>query len=118
MHRLTAILLVIFFTAGLLFVGCGIVKTDKVEHGFDIQDVDVQNIVKGKTTERDILKTFGPPTKAKDTNEGKEYLYEYSKEGGLRWNLIVSVGGGSTIKTLIVWFNKQKVVTDYAFKRS
>jgi len=40
------------------------------------------------------------------------------KEGGLRWNLIVSVGGGSTIKILIIWFNKQNVVTDYAFKHS
>jgi hypothetical protein len=74
--------------------------------------------VKGKTTERDIVKTFGPPTKVKNTHEGKEYLYEYSKEGGLRWNLIVSVGGISTIKALIIWFNKQNVVTDYAFKQS
>ena len=84
MYGLTAILLVMFSTAGLLFAGCGIVKTEKIERGFDIHDGDVQNIVKGKTTERDIVKTFGPPTKVKNTHEGKEYLYEYSKEGGLQ----------------------------------
>src|SRR5262249_32939102 len=78
MYGLTATLLVMFSTAGLLFAGCGIVKTEKIERGFDIHDGDVQNIVKGKTTERDFVKTFGPPTKVKNTHEGKEYLYEYS----------------------------------------
>src|SRR5262245_50221426 len=118
MHRLTIILLGICLTVVLLFIGCGIIKTDTVEHGFDIHDVDVKNIVKGKTTERDIVKAFGPPTKITDTNTGKEYLYEYSKKGGLRWTMIVRVGGGSTIKTLTIWFNKQNVVTDYTFTPS
>ena len=35
MYGLTAILLVMFSTAGLLFAGCGIVKTEKIERGFD-----------------------------------------------------------------------------------
>ncbi len=98
--------------------GCGIISTQKVSRGFDIHSSDVDAIQKGTTNEHDILRLFGPPTKVRDTDSGKEYFYEYSKDGGIRWNLVFSFGGSTTTKTLLVWFDKNGVVTDYAFKKS
>lgn len=73
---------------------------------------------KGVTTEKEVLKTFGPPTKVRETDRGKEFLYEYSKSGGPRWDLGISVGGSTVTKSLIVWLDKRGIVEDYAFKRS
>ena len=110
--KITALLIAIAFVG----MGCGIISTQSTTRGHNIASSDVKGIVKGQTTEREILKTFGPPTKVRDTDTGKELLYEYAKSGGLRWNLGVSIGGGTSVKTLLIWLNKQGVVEDYAFK--
>ncbi len=102
----------------LFFAACGIVSTQSLTRGHDIRRSEVNRIVKGQSTEKDILTLFGPPTKMRDTAEGKEFLYEYAKSGGIKWNLVFSVGGGTTTKTLIVWLDRSNVVTDYAFKAS
>src|SRR3989338_7652400 len=99
-----------------VFAACGIIRTQKISRGFDIRPSVVYSIVKGTTTEKEILKTFGSPTKVRDTADGKEFFYEYTKSGAPQLNLIISVGGGSTTKTLLVWLDKQGVVTDYAYK--
>ena len=103
---------------GTFFAACGIVKTQQITRGIDINATDVNQIQKGKTTEKEIFHLFGPPTKWRDTPEGKEYFYEYSKAGGPQWNLLVSVGGGTATKTLLVLFDKNSMVTDYAYKTS
>ena len=54
----------------------------------------------------------------RETSEGKELSYEYEKSGGLKWNLVFSIGGGTTTKTLIVWLDKNGIVSDYAYKKS
>lgn len=102
----------------LAMSGCGIIKTNKITRGHDILSSDVNSIVKGQTTEHEILKMFGPPTQARNTDAGKEYMYEYAQSGGTRWDLVVNVGGSTHTKTLIVWFDKNDVVTDYAYKTS
>ena len=102
----------------ILLTGCNIISTQSETRGHNIRGSEVGQIQKGVSTEKDVLKLFGPPTKVRDTEKGKEYLYEYAKSGGLRWNLLFSVGGGSSIKTLLVWLNKEGVVEDYAFKDS
>ncbi len=99
-----------------VFAACGIIRTQQISRGFDIHPSDVNSIVKGETTEKEILKTFGSPTKVRDTADGKEFFYEYTKSGGPQLNLIISVGGGTATKTLLVWLDKQGVVTDYAYK--
>ncbi len=113
LFKLTALVLAVAF-----FAACGIIKTQKISRGHDIRQSEVGQIQKGVDTEKDILKIFGPPTKWRDTEEGKEFFYEYAKAGGPQWNLVLSVGGGTATKTLLVWFDKQGVVTDYAYKTS
>jgi len=114
----TGVSLFLILSAFLITAGCGIVKTNKVTRGHNIASGDVNAIVKGQTTEHEILKLFGPPTKMRDTDEGQEYMYEYAQSGGPRWDLVVNVGGSTHTKTLIVWFDKNHVVTDYAYKVS
>jgi outer membrane protein assembly factor BamE (lipoprotein component of BamABCDE complex) len=111
-HQTFAVLLI----AVAVFAACGIVKTDKVTRGHNLVSSDVSSIVNGSTTEREVLKMFGPPTKVRDTAEGQELLYEYAQSGGPRWDLLVKVGGSSHTKSLLVWLDKNGVVSDYAFK--
>ena len=96
--------------------GCGIVSTQEMSRGHNIHRSDTNQIVKGRTTEKDVIKLFGAPTKVRDTNDGRELFYEYTKTGGLQWNLVVTVGGNTSTKSLMVWLDKNGVVTDYAFK--
>jgi len=104
--------------AAVFFTACGIVRTQTLTRGHDIKSSDVDRIVKGTTTEKDLLKLFGPPTKVRDSATGKEFYYEYTQSGGPQWNLLISVGGGTTTKTLLVWMDKNGVVTDYAYKKN
>ncbi|GEM_PF-594259 len=99
-----------------LFSACRIIETDKLTRGHNLVTGDVNAIQKGVTTEREVLKLFGPPTKIRDTATGQELLYEYAKSGGLRWSLLISMGGSTQTKSLIVWLDKNGVVEDYAFK--
>lgn len=104
--------------AAMSLAACGIISTQTATRGHDISGSEVDQLQKGQSTEKDVLKLFGPPTKVRDTEEGKEFLYEYAKSGGLKWNLLFSVGGGTEQKSLLVWLDKNGVVTDYAFKQS
>lgn len=106
------------FAAAVFLTACGIISTQKVTRGHDISSTAVNSLLKGQSTEKDVLKLFGPPTKVRDTEDGKEFLYEYASSGGVKWNLLFSVGGGTKVKTLMVWLDKNDVVTDYAFKVS
>lgn len=114
----TILKLAILMALTTVWASCGVVKWQKVARGHDIKAADANSIVKGTTTERDILKMFGPPTKVRDTAEGKEFFYEYTKTGGPQWNLVMTLGGGTTTKTLLVWLNQNGTVIDYAFKQS
>ncbi len=107
-----------FLMVAFLISAWGIVRTQKISRGLDIVEKDVNSIQKGVTTDKEIMKMFGPPTKVRDTAEGPQFFYEYTKSGGPQLNLVVSVGGGTLTKTLMVWFDKQGVVTDYAYKAS
>jgi len=93
-----------------------LIATDKAVRGHNLLAGDVATISKGVTTEKGVIKLFGPPTKVRDTDTGSEYLYEYAQSGGLRWTAIVHVGGSSQVKSLVVWFDKNGVVEDYAYK--
>ena len=96
--------------AAAFFAACGIIKTQQILQGHDIRATDVSQIKKGVTTEKEIVRLFGPPTKWRETEEGKEFFYEYLRGGGPQWNLLISVGGGTATKTLLVWLDKNGVV--------
>ncbi len=104
--------------AALTLTACGIITTQKVSRGVDIRSADVNQIVKNQTTEKELIGLVGVPSKYRETENGKEFFYEFSSAGGPRWNLLFSVGGGSHTKTLYVWLDKNGVVTNYAFKQS
>lgn len=107
--------LAVFVLAVALNSAC-LIATDKQTRGHNLLSGDVKKIEKGVTTEKDIIKLFGPPTKLRDTETGQEYLYEYAQSGGLRWTLMFHFGGSTQVKSLVVWFNKNGVVEDYAYK--
>ncbi len=116
MKMKSAFKLAIPMAAIFFFAACGIISTQEMHRGHDIEHSDVNTIVKGRTTETEVVKVFGPPTKVRDTDQGKELFYEYEKTGGFKWNFVLSIGGGTVTKTLLVWLDKNGVVTDYAFK--
>lgn len=104
--------------AATALTACGLITTQKITRGLDIPGSKVNAIVKNQTTEKDLIRMFGAPLKYRETAEGKEFFYEYAKSGGVRWNLLFSFGGGTQIKTLYVWMDKNGVVTDYAYNKS
>lgn len=87
--------------AVIFFAACGVIRTQQMTRGHDIHSTDVSQIRKGVSTEKDILHLFGPPTKSRETADGKEFFYEYAKSGGPQWNLLISVGGGTATKSLL-----------------
>lgn len=93
-------------------------------------------LVKGKTTQAQVLETFGSPDVVEKTSEGDMWAYSrYSNEsdsigGGVShyiwdaglWNLTgFNVSGdksSSSTKTasLVVYFNKNKTLATYTFR--
>jgi outer membrane protein assembly factor BamE (lipoprotein component of BamABCDE complex) len=93
-----------------VFVACVSYTAGKVTAGFDIKEEVVSQIVKGTTTQDEIIDWFGVPS-AERTVEGKDqYFYEYREAAG------VGVGVSRKRKTLLVKFDGSKMVEDYAYK--
>lgn len=97
---------------------CAIATTPKVTRGYDIPQSSVNKIVKGQTTEQELIKILGNPSKFKNTDAGKEFFYEYAKAGGDLYIMNIATTGGTVQKSLLVWLNKEGVVTDYVYKQS
>ncbi|MBU1727143.1 MAG: hypothetical protein KJ880_05890 [Candidatus Omnitrophica bacterium] len=84
-----------------------------------------KTIVKGQTSQDEILKTFGPPNIITKNKSGKE-VWTYDKvstasssAGGYGTILIAGVGGSSSSTasqtfTLMVTFNENNIVEDYS----
>jgi outer membrane protein assembly factor BamE (lipoprotein component of BamABCDE complex) len=101
-----------------VYGACVVATTPSTSRGYDIKSENVKNIVEGKTTESEILKMFGPPAKFRNTAEGKQFFYDYARAGGETYLLNIGLGGGVVQKTLLVTFDKEGVVTNYAYKES
>jgi len=110
--------LVLLVIAIAICTACTIATTPKLSRGFDFNASQVKNIVKGQTTESEIIKMFGPPSQYKITEAGKDFLYDYAKAGGEIYFCNIALGGGTKQKTLIVNFNQKGVVIDYVYKES
>ena len=84
-----------------------------------------KTIVKGQTSQDEILKTFGPPNIITKNKSGKE-VWTYDKvstassgSGAYGTILIAGVGGSSSSTssqtfTLMVTFNESDIVEDYS----
>ena len=97
---------ILFLSISVLVTGCSMFN---YKTGTRITDQQLQTIVKGQTTSSDVLHSFGQPTKIFNTNEGDQYLYEYS---------VIKSFGKNTNEAVTVILNKKGVVTDYIVNRN
>jgi len=91
-------------------VACASFSAGTASSGFDIEESAVSRITKNVTTQRQIIDMFGVATSERTVNGKDQYFYEYLEAKG------VVLGVAKVRKTLLVMFNDQKVVEDYAYK--
>jgi len=125
--------IVTFIMLAVFTVACSSNKASQTK----INSLEVsEKLVKGKTTQKQVLEDFGAPDVVEKTPEGDMWAYSrYSNEsdsvgGGMShyfsqaalWNLTgISVGADkstSSTKTasLVVYFNSKRVVQTYTFR--
>lgn len=97
---------VLLLSISVFVTGCSMFN---YETGTRITDQQLQTITKGKTTSSDILHSLGQPTKIFNTNEGDQYVYEYS---------VIKSFGRNVNESVTVILNKKGIVTDYLVNRN
>lgn len=81
-------------------------------------------LVKGRTTQAQVRQAFGDPIKTSFASNGNEsWEYEFSRMQSKPTNFIpyinlVHSGAQGDKKSLVVFFDKQKVVSDYTMSTS
>jgi outer membrane protein assembly factor BamE (lipoprotein component of BamABCDE complex) len=81
-------------------------------------------LIKGKTTQAEVRRLYGDPIKTAFTSNGNEtWEYEFSRMQSKVTNFIpyvnlVHSGAEGDKKSLVVFFDKQKVVQDYTMSTS
>ncbi len=82
-------------------------------------------LIKGKTTQAEVRQIYGGPVKTSFTDSGNEiWEYEYSRDGNSPLYMLPGVGGmlASSAevnkKSLVIFFNKQKIVQQYAMNET
>lgn len=82
------------------------------------------HIVKGRTTQADVRRIYGDPVTTSFTDSGKEmWTYEFARMQSKPTNFIpyvniVHSGATGDKKSLVVMFDKSKLVTDYTISTS
>ena len=81
-------------------------------------------LVKGRTTQSEVRKFYGDPIKSSFTSNGNEsWEYEFSRMQSKVTNFIpyvnlVHSGAEGDKKSLVIFFDKQKIVQDYTMSTS
>ncbi len=107
---------------GLVAAGCASSGNDSIADATS-STVSAQ-IVKGKTTQSEVRKYYGDPIKTSFTSNGNEsWEYEFSRMQSKVTNFIpyvnlVHSGAEGDKKSLVVFFDKQKIVQDYTMSTS
>ena len=113
------------FMAGLasaLLGGCASVGNERIADA-SLQTVSEQ-LVKGKTTQEHVRQLYGDPMKSTFTDSGNEtWEYEFSRLHSKPTNFIPYVnliysGAEGDKKSLVIFFNKSKVVQQYTISSS
>jgi outer membrane protein assembly factor BamE (lipoprotein component of BamABCDE complex) len=118
------------FVAGLSFAllssaflsGCSSVGNESIADA-SLQSVSEQ-LVKGKTTQARVRQLYGDPMKSSFTDSGNEsWEYEFSRLYSKPTNFIPYVnlihsGAAGDKKSLVVFFDKHKVVQQYTVSSS
>jgi hypothetical protein len=113
------------FVAGLssaFLVGCASVGNERIADA-SAQSVS-EELVKGKTTQAQVRQLYGDPMKSSFTDSGNEsWEYEFSRMHSKPTNFIPYVnmihsGAEGDKKSLVIFFNKSKVVQQYTISTS
>jgi outer membrane protein assembly factor BamE (lipoprotein component of BamABCDE complex) len=102
---LTGVLMTIAFSSGCAY--------KSINHGTEITDEQVSQIIDGKTTRDEILIEFGDPSKT--MNDEKAYFYSWTR--GSKGHLLGIGSGSAYSQSLVVVFNDQGVVTNHKITR-
>lgn len=115
----------IWFVAGLssaFLSGCASVGNERIA---DASPESVSGeLVKGKTTQEHVRQLYGDPGKTSFTDSGNEiWEYEFSRMHSKPTNFIPYVslihsGAEGDKKSLVVFFNKSKIVQQYTLSSS
>src|SRR5215468_7155819 len=113
------------FVVGLLSAalgGCASVGNESIADA-SIQSVSEQ-LVKGRTTQAQVRELYGDPFKTSFTDSGNEsWEYEFSRLRSKPTNFVPYVnliysGAEGDKKSLVIFFNKSKVVQQYTISTS
>ncbi len=83
-----------------------------------------KHLIKGKTTQADVRKVFGDPIKTSfSSNANESWEYEFSRMQSKVTNFIpyvnlVHSGAEGDKKSLVIFFDRAKVVQDYTMSTS
>jgi outer membrane protein assembly factor BamE (lipoprotein component of BamABCDE complex) len=77
------------------------------------QEEASSNLVRGKSTKRDVFLNFGEPTKTADD----EKVFFYSWTDGTKIAILGIGGGSSEGSSLVVIFDEEGIVEDYRITR-
>lgn len=113
---------VMMVLTSLVLTACTSVGNDSIA---DATNESVsQRLVKGRTTQADVRKAFGDPIKTSFASNGNEsWEYEFSRMQSKVTNFIpyvnlVHSGADGDKKSLVVFFDKAKIVQDFTMSTS
>ncbi|HCA27493.1 MAG TPA: hypothetical protein DEP05_07640 [Betaproteobacteria bacterium] len=116
-------LLAIVIVLGILtFGGCASTGNERIAS--QTQATVSSKLVRGKTTENEVRKLYGDPMKVSFTDSGNEiWEYDFTKMHDKAINFIplvniLSSGEEGKKKTLMIFFDKGKVLQNYSLSSS
>jgi outer membrane protein assembly factor BamE (lipoprotein component of BamABCDE complex) len=108
--------------ASAILAGCASVGNESIA---DATSESVsKHLIKGKTTQADVRKVFGDPIKTSfSSNANESWEYEFSRMQSKVTNFIpyvnlVHSGAEGDKKSLVIFFDRAKVVQDYTMSTS
>lgn len=113
---------VVALLTSVLLAGCVSVGNESIADSS--ADTVSKQLIKGKTTQAEVRKIFGDPIKSSFTSNGNEsWEYEFSRMQSKVTNFIpyvnlVHSGAEGDKKSLVIFFDRGKVVQDYTMSTS
>jgi hypothetical protein len=114
--------LIMLLAVSCLLAACASSGNDSIADATN--DTVSANLVKGRTTQADVRKLYGDPLKTSFKSNGFEsWEYEFTRMQSRPTNFIpyvnlVHSGADGEKKSLVIFFDKKKVVQDYTMSTS
>ena len=113
---------IVVFLVSLALAGCASSGNQTIADATG--DTVSSQLVKGKTPQNEVRKLYGDPIKTSFSSNGNEsWEYEFSRMQSRVTNFIpyvnlVHSGAEGDKKSLVVFFDRQKIVQDYTMSTS